>query len=274
MNIKSIKTGITHAGVFHADDVFSSALLRMINPEIEIVRTFKVPDNLPEETVVFDIGGGEFDHHQKGNEIRENGVPFASFGKLFRAFGHELGLSFDSLRAIDKSIVQPIDLQDNGGETNPLSILISSFNPNWDETGSADENFWSAVGIAQAMLKKEVDFYLAKERAREEVLEAAKRMSNGVVVLKRYAPLDSLQELTEALFVIYPSNRGGYNIQGIPKGDGTRAIRVPFPERWLGNPDTTLGMTFCHPGNFLASADTLQNAKEIACIAICEHEQG
>ena len=44
--------------------------------------------------------------------------------------------------------------------------------------------------------------------------------------------------------------------------------RVPFPEEWLGNPDQSLGMTFCHPGNFMASADTFENAINIANIAV------
>lgn len=37
-------TGITHAGVFHADDVFSAAFLRMLNLKIEILRRTKVPE--------------------------------------------------------------------------------------------------------------------------------------------------------------------------------------------------------------------------------------
>ena len=63
----------THGGKFHADDVFSSALLLYINPEIHITRGNKVPDDF--EGIVFDIGRGSFDHHQKDSRIRENGVP-------------------------------------------------------------------------------------------------------------------------------------------------------------------------------------------------------
>ena len=62
----------THGGKFHADDVFSSALLLYINPEISITRGNSVPDDFT--GIVFDIGRGEFDHHQKDSRIRENGV--------------------------------------------------------------------------------------------------------------------------------------------------------------------------------------------------------
>ena len=34
----------THGGIFHADDVFSAALLRMMNPDIFIERGNQVPD--------------------------------------------------------------------------------------------------------------------------------------------------------------------------------------------------------------------------------------
>ena len=64
---------LTHAGKFHADDVFSGALLRLLRPGIGISRVFQIPENF--DGLVFDIGWGEFDHHQQGAPVRENGVP-------------------------------------------------------------------------------------------------------------------------------------------------------------------------------------------------------
>ena len=52
----------THGGKFHADDVFSAALLLYLNPEIQITRGNKVPEDY--DGIVFDIGRGEYDHHQ------------------------------------------------------------------------------------------------------------------------------------------------------------------------------------------------------------------
>ena len=37
--------GFTHAGSFHADDVFSTAFLKILNPNIKITRGFVVPTN-------------------------------------------------------------------------------------------------------------------------------------------------------------------------------------------------------------------------------------
>ena len=39
----NIKKAFTHAGKFHADDVFSAALLRIMNPDVIIERGNQVP---------------------------------------------------------------------------------------------------------------------------------------------------------------------------------------------------------------------------------------
>src|SRR5450756_919873 len=78
---KNYDFAMTHGGKFHADDVFSAALLKMIYPGIHIIRAFEVPYGF--DGIVFDIGFGKFDHHQKDARIRENGVPYAAFGLLW-----------------------------------------------------------------------------------------------------------------------------------------------------------------------------------------------
>ena len=62
----------THGGKFHADDIFSSALLLYLNPEIQITRGNQVPEEY--DGIVFDIGRGAYDHHQKDSRVRENGM--------------------------------------------------------------------------------------------------------------------------------------------------------------------------------------------------------
>ena len=83
----NIKKAFTHAGKFHADDVFSAALLRIMNPDVIIERGNQVPEGY--DGLVFDIGYGEFDHHQADSPVREDGIPYASFGLLWRKFGKD-----------------------------------------------------------------------------------------------------------------------------------------------------------------------------------------
>ena len=80
--------GFTHAGRFHADDVFAAALLRLCNPNIRIQRGFSVPEGY--DGIVFDIGDGPFDHHGKDSPVRECGVKYAAFGLLWRKLGPAL----------------------------------------------------------------------------------------------------------------------------------------------------------------------------------------
>ena len=92
-------SAFTHSGKFHADDVFSSALLLYLNPEITILRGNKVPEDF--DGIVFDIGRGRYDHHQKDSRIRENGIPYAAFGLLWnsvpKSWGKSLLLSLTKL---------------------------------------------------------------------------------------------------------------------------------------------------------------------------------
>ena len=80
--------GFTHGGKFHADDVFSTALLQIVRPDIQVTRGFVVPDDF--DGIVYDVGGGMFDHHQEPRETRPNGVPYAAFGLLWQVLGAQL----------------------------------------------------------------------------------------------------------------------------------------------------------------------------------------
>ena len=142
-------SAFTHSGKFHADDVFSAALLLYLNPEITIIRGNKVPDDY--KGLVFDIGRGQYDHHQKDSRVRENGVPYAAFGLLWEALGAEI-LGAELAEKFDESFVQPLDNNDNTGEKNELATLIGNFNLGWDSKGSNDQAFFQAVSVAGIIL--------------------------------------------------------------------------------------------------------------------------
>ncbi len=135
----------THSGKFHADDVFSSALLLYFNPEITITRGNKVPEDF--EGIIFDIGRGKYDHHQRDSRIRENGIPYAAFGLLWEELGTEI-LGEELAAKFDESFIQPLDINDNTGEKNELATLIGNFNPSWDVENGENEAFSRAVQTA------------------------------------------------------------------------------------------------------------------------------
>ena len=147
-------TAFTHGGKFHADDVFSAALLKICNPNIAIQRGFAVPQGFA--GLVFDIGDGPFDHHAKNSPVRENGVPYAAFGLLWRELGPQLVGPVDAGR-FDESFVQPLDLDDNTGCGNQLANIIAAYNPRWDGEDRPDDCFAQAVALAQDMLAHKLE---------------------------------------------------------------------------------------------------------------------
>jgi uncharacterized UPF0160 family protein len=277
---------LTHAGKFHADDVFSAALLKMLNADTEIIRASEVPDDF--DGIVFDIGRGRYDHHQENAEVRENEVPYAAFGLLWRDFGKELLLregcgsekqAEEEAARFDERFVQPLDNQDNTGCCSQLAGIIGSFNPGWDSERSADECFAEATDFALIILRKKVDSILSVLRAKEVVEKALAASKDKIVVLDNYAPWKMVLVPSEAEFVVYPSQRGGYNAQVIPVDFESEEVKVNFPEEWAGKTEEELQritglktLTFCHKGRFLISADSLDDTIMACKIARNEKE--
>ncbi len=144
---------VTHNSVFHADEVMATAILfNVFGFDANIIRTNDISEYLNnDEAIIYDIGFGEYDHHQKGgNGTRENGIPYAACGLIWRDFGltcikniissMDLNLDEDDIKLIsdiiDKNIIQGIDANDNGYRPDNIpsisyfniSNIVSSFN--------------------------------------------------------------------------------------------------------------------------------------------------
>ncbi len=263
------KHALTHAGTFHADDVFSAALLKIVRPDVEISRAYTVPPDF--DGLVFDVGFGAFDHHQKKAPVRPNGVPYAAFGLLWRALGAGL-IGEKEAQRFDESFVQPIDLDDNTGCGNQLSVVIAAYNPWWDGGESPDECFARAVALAKDMLERKLETIRSVQRAAREVTTALEGMQRRIVRLKRFAPWKQQLIPSKARFVVYPSPRGGWAAQTVPAAFGSPAPKTPFPEEWAGADAADLPaisgietLRFCHTGRFIISTGTEEDA-----VAACE----
>lgn len=265
----------THGGKFHADDVFSSALLLYLNPKITITRGNKVPEDF--EGIVFDIGRGKYDHHQRDSRIRENGVPYAAFGLLWEELGTEI-LGEELALKFDESFIQPLDNNDNTGEKNELATLIGNFNPSWDVENGENEAFSRAVQTAGMILVNMFEKYKGNERAQkrvEEILTAhntavlsgeKSAIEAKILVLPEFVPCQKQLRETDIAFIIFPSNRGGYCIQPL-KREHSLNYKCSFPENWLGLEGEELkeathlaSANFCHKGGFIMTADDLNDA--------------
>ena len=260
-------SGYTHAGIFHADELFCTALFRILNPEFKVTRGFK-----PEESnadVIYDIGGGEFDHHGEP-EFRDDGtgIPYASFGKVWRKYGC-LFLNEAGQKRFDRQFVERLDAHDNGGTRNQLSEVISSLNPNWDDpTETPDTQFYIALDFVQGILQRQIVSAQAFEKA-ESIANDVKGQDTVVGVIEHFAPIIGYLAGNQSnkKFLVYPAIRGGWNAQVIPVAPGSRDPKCPFPKEWWGQPKGNLpdDITFCHNTGFMIAASTKE-----AAIKACE----
>ncbi len=281
---KEDAAAFTHGGKFHADDVFSSALLLHFNPCLTILRGNRVPEEF--DGIVFDIGRGEYDHHQKDSRIRENGVPYAAFGLLWEALGTEL-LSPEMAARFDEKFVQPLDNNDNTGEKNELASLIGMFNPAWDDNAGSDDAFFEAVAVAGKILEHKLERFRADERAEQQFADllAAHReriasegktgtMDEKILILSEFFPCQKQLSATEIAFLVFPSNRGGYCVQPVRKENSSN-YKYDFPETWLGLEKEALqevtglaGASFCHKGGFLLTTENLEDVVSACRISL------
>ena len=263
---------ITHSTTFHSDDVFGVAMCRLIDPKIEVIRTLEVDKylemarNAGKKALVFDIGLGKYDHHQADKVLRPDGTPYCGFGLLWRDFGYLLCPEKEAWTKVDQTLVIGIDKADNGVARNLLSSSISTMNPQWDSNMSENVAFHRAEMIAEIILKAHIDHANSSFKAGDYVL---KNYTGGeILVLDRYLPwMDVVQthpNLKDVLFVIFPSQRGGWNIQTVTKEPGTFINRMDFPNDWLGHADPERGITFAHTSNFLIACETKEQAIKVA----------
>ena len=153
-----------------------------------------------------------------------------------------------------------LDLNDNTGEQNSLCDAIGFFNPTWDSPDSADDRFFEAVAVAKQILTRQIESANAVNRADEKVRAAYAASKEGIVVLPCYLPWKNGLYKTDALFVVYPSQRGGWSAQCVTD-HRTKKPKLPFPASWAGQSQEVIearsgleGISFCHASRFLITA--------------------
>jgi uncharacterized UPF0160 family protein len=271
---------VTHGGKFHADDAWAVAVLNVVFPNSDIVRT-RDPALIEAGDFAVDVGGiwdpatGRFDHHQKGfSGARLSGVPYASAGLVWKEYGarcvsilaaehtgHQLKED-DALQmayAIDADVVQYLDLSDVGAAKNApggygLSAVISGFNVNWlDEQrlgyGAETEafrlsQFRRAMAILTDIMVNAVKYRVGSLLALEQVRQSELLEGGRVLFLKNGAlPWTAVvrKEMPKVLFVIsHNVAEQRYMIHTVPLSPDNFDARADLPEAWAGLRDAEL----------------------------------
>jgi len=287
----------THSGSFHADDVLAAATLRLANPSLPILRT-RDQEQLDSASVIFDVGRVfdpaicRFDHHQLGyQEARKNGIPFSSFGLIWRELGTELCGSAVAASRVDRSLVQGVDAIDCGVALNKetpsvnvmsISSILGSFNPGWqDDTSPVAMNaaFEQAVTWAKVVLQNAIREANGLEAARAAVAQGVLLEAGQLLLLDSYAPWKEVvlgsPEYKHVLYVISPDTQAKWHVNTVPDYAGSFNNRKSLPAAWAGLDGEELdkvvglqGCVFCHRGRFVAGHKTKDGAMEMARLAL------
>ena len=287
----------THSGSFHADDVLAAAVLRLANPAVTILRS-RDQAQLESADILFDVGrtfdpaAGRFDHHQlEFSEARENGIPYSSFGLIWRELGAELCGSIAAASRVDRWLVQGVDAIDCGitlsKEPPPVSVMsistvIGSFNPGWQDDTSTEARlaaFEQAVACAKAILQNTIREAKALEAARAVVEQGAMLDSGRLLLLDRDVPWKEFVQGSSAherlLFVIAPDTQAKWHVHAVPEQPGSFANRKSLPAAWAGldweELDRVVGIkdcVFCHRARFVAGHRTRDGAMAMARLAL------
>jgi len=290
-------TLVTHSGKFHSDDLFACAILSLVlekeGKKGRIIRT-RDKDIIAVGDYVFDVGGEHdpsrkrFDHHQKGGAgFRENGIPYAACGLVWKEFGSTLCGSTTAADRVDKKLIQPIDAHDNGvllvdvkGDIRPYTIqdAFGSFVAIPEEGEFANDiHFKMLVPFAKQIISREI---MASQNIVKFSAIVKSLYENAtdkrVIIFDESIPAgEILMDYPEPLYTIQPNTDGSWRVTGINAKEFSFEVRHPFPKAWAGLRDDDMAKAsgiadaiFCHNGRFLAVAKSREGAIRLAQLAV------
>jgi len=293
---KKIKVAV-HDGHFHADDVFAVAILSLyLNKPIKIFRTrdeqiYKQMDYLLDVGRQYDPISCKFDHHQDSVPLRENGVPYATCGLVWKEFGEKICGSNDVAGMIETKIIQTIDANDSGIDIHKKVIdniepyyfidYVFSLNPSWNEKElTYQAAFEGAVELVKKMLKREIkkthDYFFDKN----EIDKIYKNTSDKRIIIFdfAYAWKKIISDYPEPLIVIRPVENVWWSSCVLEK-DNKFKNRINFPQGWSAKTGADLirltgvdDAIFCHKNLFMCAAKTKEGAIKLAELALKEAE--
>lgn len=279
---------VTHDGHFHIDDVFAVAALMLLYPDAEIIRT-RDEEKIAEADMVVDVGAKYspeekfFDHHQpEGAGKRENGIPYAAFGLVWKEYGETLSGSKEVAELIDNILVASIDATDNGfklsvpmiegvkeyGIEDYLDLYIYGV----ETEDEMNKRFKTALNFAQDVLKKEIETNNKKVHEWREVKKIYENSEDKkIIFLPKHLSWKQILIPTEAIYVVADRLDGKWQAMAVPKHPKSYELKKPFPSSWAGKTGENLAeisgvkdATFCHRNLFLAVAKTKEGAVQLA----------
>ena len=286
---------VTHSGTFHADELLATATLEIFfnGAPYEVIRSrdpevVKTGDYVLDVGFVYDHASHRYDHHQAGGAgARGNGVPYSSFGLVWKHFGTEICGSQEVADAIDRRLVQPIDMADNMIEVykptshvHPyiLHNIVMAFRPTWKEGESYDTHFKEMVIFLKQLLEREIKTEQDNQEGAalvERIYEKAE--DKRLIVLDGQYPWHNvLAGHPEPLYVVKPKHQSTqWEIECVRTDTLSFGNRKALPAAWAGLNDGKLivatgvpDAVFCHNQRYVAVAETKEGVLKLAELAL------
>lgn len=287
-----MKKVVTHSGSFHADDVFAVAAFQLLlgQGEVQVMRTrddavIASGDYVVDVGGVYDHDAKHYDHHQVGAPVRENGIPYAGFGLMWRHYGQEICGSAEVAQAIEERLCIPIDASDNAiniwepGQFELRPLEWDDIVKTWKAGAETDEDlnraFLQVVAVARVYLEKTIQklHYKFADRDRAEALYASAQ-DRSVIVSDEPVSRRWFIDKDDVNIVVHPRNDGAWMAIAVQKDSETYETKVQFPESWAGLRDADLAQVsglpdaiFCHKNLYLFAANSQESAIEAARLA-------
>ena len=286
---------VTHSGGFHADDVFAVAAFQLLlgKENIEVVRT-RDEAIIATAGYVVDVGGvydhkaQRYDHHQIGAPVRDNGIPYAGFGLVWRHYGEEICGSKEVAEYIEEKLCLQVDAGDNGvslHEVNDYNVKTTSldgFIKEWQAAPDSEEvmdtQFEKVVEVISEYLSRKIaagkrkvlDRALAKELY-DVALDKRIIVSETGLSSKHFI---EFEEVKVVIFPNHPDNGSGWLVVAVPESEKNFGSKALFPIGWAGLTGNELvavsgiaGARFCHRNRHLVVFEDKESALQAASFA-------
>lgn len=299
---KKKKTIVAHNGSFHADDIFACAILSLyLDQEKTPYRIIRTRDEeiIAAADYVVDVGGihddekNRFDHHQPGGAgKRDNAIPYASFGLVWRKYGPLLVQNQEIINDIDRRIAQPIDAIDNGisiSEPTDCGLcdygtygIIGAYQNTWKEAGDIKmqmQNFLKLVNFFKDLLRREIE----RSAHRLEMLDVIQNIYDSaedktILEIPYHVTVGSLIRVLdkhkEVMFIVCRSNTN-WKALAMRKEACSFENRKSLPASWGGKRGKDLALEtgvsdalFCHNALWMAVAGSKEGAHQLAKLAL------
>lgn len=298
----------THGGIFHSDDVVAVATLCLLHRDkyIVVVRS-RDTEVLNECDIVVDVGGGKFDHHQPGFKLkRDNEIPYASAGLIWKEYGEQIVLQFleehnmleilsefqsHIFHTIEEKVIQYVDAKDSDPDLvsglHPMSF-VSSYLPEWYESGpNFEDQFAKVLDTAISILEQQIRYTIAQTYATKLIREwiTTTRLSNHILEIPSQTVLwkepvcdinhEAICKGAPIYFVIFPYPAGGWAAHCVPPSlDKQSKQLVPFPKAWAGQTEYLSEIsgvsdaTSCHNNCFFVRAKSKEGVIQMCELAM------